>query len=325
MSDRLSRRSFLKGAVGTGLTLTILYGLTGCGGDNESSIVSSHGKPSPVLFISIDSLPPSYLELNSQGEKGGRDGDWLMPNLMRFLEESTLFTHSRGYLPAATDMNHLNAVAGTSSAQTGVISVSVQPYNWNADGTIQMEPTHVSWFRDEQGRPVDTLFNAWKRKWPQSKTMYIAGREPILDAVRDVDREFGRLLEGLRAIGHYKDMTIVLYSDHGHINHLFQGDFGASTDMVEILHREGLISPEEKRGIGFAGLGVSSVGGMWWKADSLEERQAKAVAAKDALLRYEVLNLYTGERECPWYVGAHEDMIKGVPGYAEPGELWHAY
>jgi hypothetical protein len=39
-----------------------------------------------------------------------------------------------------------------------------------------------------------------------------------------------------------------------------QEDFGQSTDMVEILYREGMITDEEKRGIGFAALGVSSVG-----------------------------------------------------------------
>ena len=458
MSGRLSRRSFLKGAVGTGLVLTVPQGIAGCGDDGGSSGATPQGGPSPVLFVSIDSLPPSYLTLNSRGERGGRDGDWLMPNLMRFLGESTLFADARGYLPAATDMNHLNAVAGTSSAQTGVISVSVQPYNWNPDGTMRIEPIHVSWFRDEQGRPVDTLFNAWKRKWPQSKTMYIAGkfwvgemfrspisdvdiivtggthpgyvrkpearnfydppgdedagtdpeslyqvfggrvvlmrdpahfpsdrwivdatlevlerekpdlgvillaqmddaqhafgsvsdpdefvacetqpchyqstrhpltyREPILDAVRDVDNEFGRLLEGLRGMEKYRDATIILYSDHGHINHLFQEDLGKSTDMVEILHREGLITDEEKRGIGFAALGVSSVGGIWWKGDNLEERQVRALAAREALLRHEVVNPQTGERECPWYVGAHEDMIQGLPGYAEPGVLWHEY
>jgi hypothetical protein len=459
VSGKLSRRSFLKGAAGAGLAFSLPQGVIGCGSQNGSPGAGPAGKPPPVLFVSIDSLPPSYLTLNSRGERGGRDGDWLMPNLMGFLEESTLFAHARGYLPAATDMNHLNAVAGTSSAQTGVISVSVQPYNWNPDGTMRFEPMHVSWFRDDQGRPVDTLFNAWKQRWPDSKTMYIAGkfwvgemfrspisgvdiiatggnhpgyvrdpevrnfydppgdedaardpeslwqviggrmilmrdpvhfpsdhwivdvalevlrrerpdlgvillaqmddaqhsfgtlsdpdefvpceaglrcevhsarhpmtyREPILDAVRDVDNEFGRLMEGLRSIAHYRDATIVLYSDHGHINHLVQEDFGDSTDMVEILYREGLITSQERKGIGFAALGVSSVGGIWRMGDTLEERQAWAVAAKDALLRYEVVNPQTGERECPWFVGAHEDMIRGMPGYAEPGELWHAY
>lgn len=458
MSRAMSRRCFLKGAVGTGLALTVPQGLAGCGGDSESSNGSSRGRPSPVLFISIDSLPPSYLTLNRRGERGGREGDWLMPNLMRFLEGATLFADARGYLPAATDMNHLNAVAGTSSAQTGVISVSVQPRNWNPDGTMRIEPIHVSWFRDEQGRAVDTLFNAWKRKWPRSKTMYIAGkfwvgemfrspisdvdiivtggdyptyltapevrnfydppgdvdastdpeslyqviggrgllmkdpahfpsdrwivdaalsvldreepdlgvilvaqmddaqhafgtvsdpdefvpcgnlrcdyqsarhpmtyREPILDAVRDVDNEFGRLMEGLRQMDRYRDATIVLYSDHGHINHLLQEDFGDSTDMVQILLREGLITEEEKKGIGFSALGVSSVGGIWRKGDTLAERQAWALAAKDALLRHEILNPQTGERECPWFVGVHEDMRRGMPGYSEPGELWHAH
>jgi arylsulfatase A-like enzyme len=150
-------------------------------------------------------------------------------------------------------------------------------------------------------------------------------REPILDAVRDVDNEFARLLEGLRQMDRYRDATIVLYSDHGHINHLLQEDFGGSTDMVEILYREGLLTEEEKKGIGFSALGVSSVGGIWRKGDTLAERQAWALGAREALLRHEIVNPQTGERECPWFVGTHEDMMQGMPGYAEPGELWHAY
>lgn len=225
MSGRMSRRSFLKGAVGTGLVLTVPQGIAGCGDDGGSSGATPQGRPSPVLFVSIDSLPPSYMTLNSRGERGGRDGDWLMPNLMRFLGESTLFADARGYLPAATDMNHLNALAGTSSAQTGVVSVSVQPYNWNPDGTMRIEPIHVAWFRDDRGRPVDTLFNAWKRRWPQSRTAYIAGKfwvgEMFRSPISDVGNEFGRLLEGLRGMEKYRDATIVMYSDHGHLNHLF--------------------------------------------------------------------------------------------------------
>ena len=459
MSGRMSRRSFLKGAVGTGLVLTVPQGIAGCGDDGEfiGRHTSGEAFAGPVRFHRFPS--PQLPDAQQPGRTRGRDGDWLMPHLMRFLGESTLFADARGYLPAATDMNHLNAVAGTSSAQTGVVSVSVQPYNWNPDGTMRIEPIHVAWFRDDQGRPVDTLFNAWKRRWPQSRTAYIAGkfwvgemfrspvsdvdiivtggnhpgyvrepevtellrstrrprcsnrsgvplpgvrrqgdpderslpislpidwivdatlevlerekpdlgvillaqmddaqhsfgtvsdpdefvacetlpcghrstrhpltyREPILDAVRDVDNEFGRLLEGLRGLQKYREATVVLYSDHGHINHLFQEDFGKSTDMVEILYREGLITDEEKRGIGFAALGVSSVGGIWWKGDNRRGKAGEGIGRREALLRHEVVNPQTGERECPWYVGAHEDMIQGLPGYAEPGELWHDY
>jgi hypothetical protein len=72
-------------------------------------------------------------------------------------------------------------------------------------------------------------------------------------------------------------------------------------------------------------MGLSSMGGLYWMADTLEERRARARAAKEVLTSYEILNPETGVRECPWYVADHEDMINGMPGRAEPGELWHPY
>jgi len=457
MPQVFSRRSFLRTAMGTGLALALPRGLAGCGG--EGPAVTATTRPPRVLFISIDSFPPAYLTLNSRGEKGGRDGDWLMPNVRRFLEEATLFADARDYLPAATDMNHLNAVAGTSSAQTGINSVSIQAYNWNADGKARMERPSLSWARDDRGRPVDTLFAAWKRRWPGSRTFYLTGkswvgemfrvpnsgvdtivtgsnfpgylspppekynfydppgdedarsdpesiiqaggallfltrdpehfpcdawivdsalqvldrerpdlgvilmaqlddtqhsfgsvsdpddyvscgnrpcgfqsrrnpwsfREPVLDAARDVDRQFGRLIEGILSMPDYRDAVLVLYSDHGHANHLRQDDLGKSTDMVEILYQAGAISEAEKKGNGFSPMGLSSMGALYWRADSLEDRRDRARTAGEVLLRYRTLNPETGVSECPWAVAAHEDMIRGIAGVAQPGELWHPY
>ena len=39
-----------------------------------------------LLIISIDSLDPACLSLNSNGEKGGKEGDWLLPNIHAFLK-----------------------------------------------------------------------------------------------------------------------------------------------------------------------------------------------------------------------------------------------
>jgi hypothetical protein len=380
-----------------------------------------------------------------------------MPNVRRFLDEAVLFADTRCYLPAATDMNHLNAIAGTSSAQTGIHSVSIQPYNWNPDGTIRLEHTSMSWARDDQGRPVDTLFNAWKRRWPDAGSFFVTGkywvgemlrapgtdvdiivtggnypgyitapepynfcdppgdedgrtdpeslfqviganlflrnpahfpcdqwivdaalkvlsrenpdigvillaqlddtqhvfgsvsapgefepcgnifceaasrrnpflyREPILDAAREVDRQFGRLMQGLKEIPYYRDATVILYSDHGHINHLFNDDWGRSADPTRILFEEGLLTPAERDGNGFAALGLCSMCTINWKADTLEERRQRAREAKEVLTRLELTNPETAESECPWHVLSHEEMIQGLPGVAAPQELWHPY
>jgi len=447
--------------------LAMALGALGCG----ESGGGTEPAPDPVLFISIDSLHPGYLDLNADGEAGGTDGDWLMPKVHRFLGEAVHFAESRCYLPSATDMNHLNVLAGTSSAQTGIVGVTTQLVNWNADGTPFLDNIDLSMSLDGQGRPTDTLFNAWKRRWPASKTVFISGkgwvadmyktdgadieifvtgtenpaylpapydwsfydpetdvdaeedpeswaqttfcnlvfdsnpelfppdawvvdatldvlreetpafglillaqmddaqhalgtawdpdefeacsnlescdrrskrnprvfREPVLDAVRDVDAQFGRLVDGIRRLDAYKDVTIILYSDHSHITHLIKRvpnmlDWVRSTtDVADILFQEEIISRAERDGTGFYCLSGSSLGACYFKGDSVYERQERARAAKDVLGDHKVRNPETGEWECPWIVLDHADMRDGLRDEDEnrwlvdPGELWHAY
>ena len=137
-----------------------------------------------LIFIAIDGLHPKYFELDAQGMPGGCEGNWLMPNIRAFLKKSLWYKNARCYLPAATDMNHLNALAGTSSAQTGIISVWAQPTGWNKKGEVVITSTNMSFARDDKGRPVDTLFHAWKRRWPESKTMLITGKEWVGEMFR---------------------------------------------------------------------------------------------------------------------------------------------
>lgn len=137
-----------------------------------------------LIFVAIDGLHPKYLELDARGMPGGSDGNWLMPNINAFLKKSLWYKNALSYLPAATDMNHLNALAGTSSGQTGVISVWAQPTGWDEDGEIILTRTSMSFAKDDKGRPVDTLFHAWKRRWPESKTLLITGKEWVGEMFR---------------------------------------------------------------------------------------------------------------------------------------------
>ena len=107
-----------------------------------------------------------------------------MPNIHAFLKKSLWYRNAKSYLPAATDMNHLNALAGTSSAQSGIISVWAQPTGWDENGEAIITRTSMSFARDDKGRPVDTLFHAWKRRWPDSKTMLITGKEWVGEMFR---------------------------------------------------------------------------------------------------------------------------------------------
>jgi hypothetical protein len=138
-----------------------------------------------LIFIAIDALDPRYLDLDTEGLPGGKEGSWLMPNIRSFLAGAQWYRNAKAFLPAATDMNHLNALAGTSSAQTGIISVWAQPMRWDKKGKIVVEHSSLSWARDENGSPVDTLFHAWKRRMPQSRTLLIAGKEWVGEMFRD--------------------------------------------------------------------------------------------------------------------------------------------
>jgi predicted AlkP superfamily pyrophosphatase or phosphodiesterase len=141
-----------------------------------------------LIFVAIDALHPKYFELDARGMPGGSEGNWLMPNMHAFLEKSLWYKNAKCFLPSATDMNHLNALAGTSSAQTGMISVWAQPTGWNDEGDMMIKPTSMAFARDDKGRPVDTLFHAWKRRWPESKTMLITGKEWVGEMFRGDDQ-----------------------------------------------------------------------------------------------------------------------------------------
>jgi predicted AlkP superfamily pyrophosphatase or phosphodiesterase len=129
-----------------------------------------------LVLVSVDSLDPAVMSLNSHGESGGQTGDWLLPNIREFLENSVWFENARCWLPSATDMNHLNAVAGTTSALTGIIGVSQQFKEWDKNGKAVYQNTSMSYSKDDRGRPVDTIFKAFKRKYPGSKVMFASGK-----------------------------------------------------------------------------------------------------------------------------------------------------
>ena len=487
MSRKVSRRKFISRFLHAGIAVSVPISIASwfrCADEKKSGKAKrSHEAIRPqelkihpsgvyrgsthipkVLLISIDSLPPEYLELNSRGERNGRAGDWLMPNVREFLGRGTWFRDARCYMPAATDMNHLNAVAATSSAQTGVIGISQQAVNWNPDDTVNLSPISLSWARDDRGRPVDTLFNAFKRRWPRSRSLYASGkpwvaemfrtdssdvdmfltgslrpsyieppvgrnfydppgdsdgipdresfyqksfcnrayiknpehfpsdswivqaslrmldrekpdlavillaqmvdaqhglgaavnpdefekrkllfngyvsvsrynsqvyREAVLDAVRDVDRQFGRLLDGLSRMPYYRDAIVVLYSDHGHVTHRStiwsNFDPRLNTDISKILYRAGVIDERGRRGIGFSAGTGSSMGELMFQADTIAERRRKAEEARRALMAHEVLDENTGRYVCPWYFVGEREMIDGLPGVCGPGELYHRH
>jgi len=182
----IKRRSFLKwiAAFAAGIAL-IVWGLF----PKKSRFVqpparTSKGMREKLIYLAIDGLHPGYLELDAKGYPGGSEGNYLMPNVHAFLKRSLWYKNARAFLPAATDMNHLNALAGTSTAQTGIVSVWAQPVGWDNDGGTVIRHTSLSFARDDKGRPVDTIFHAWKRRWPDSRTLLITGKEWVGEMFR---------------------------------------------------------------------------------------------------------------------------------------------
>ncbi|HTY26229.1 MAG TPA: alkaline phosphatase family protein [Desulfomonilaceae bacterium] len=178
---QIGRRSFIKRMA------ALLGGMTSMnwGSLPTRSLGSVVNNQEKLIFIAIDALNPKYFQLDAKGLPGGSEGNWLMPNVHAFLKRSMWYRNAKCYLPAATDMNHLNALAGTSSGQTGIISVWAQPSRWNESGEVVIQPTSMSFAKDDKGRPVDTLFHAWKRRWPNSKTLLITGKAWVGEMFRD--------------------------------------------------------------------------------------------------------------------------------------------
>lgn len=195
--NRLGRRPFLRicGALLGGALLSgkvgRLHGRAFAGTGETRNPVKGKRSHRRLIYIAIDALHPKYLELNSKGQLGGKDGDWLMPSMRAFLNRAVWYPEAKAYLPAATDMNHLNALAGASMAQNGIIGVWAQPAGWDEKGKAIIRHSHLSMARDDQGRPVDTLFHAWKRRWPGSKTLFITGKEWVGEMFRQPAAESG--------------------------------------------------------------------------------------------------------------------------------------
>ena len=161
----------------------------GPGGEGKAGDANTKG-PSPLVIIAIDALHPGYLDLDANGLKGGKDGNWLMPNLQKFFKEGGRISDARDHLPAATDPNHLNAVAGTNTGQTGVNFVGTLPTGWKSDKKIELSTPHLSMARDGKGRQVKTLMELWGKKWPKSKTAFVSGKGWIADEY-DKDKKTG--------------------------------------------------------------------------------------------------------------------------------------
>jgi arylsulfatase A-like enzyme len=139
-------------------------------------------------------------------------------------------------------------------------------------------------------------------------------REPTLDAIRDVDLQFGRLMKGFERQGILQDTTLILLSDHSAVNHIYSEDF-STTDVMGILSKGNLVADDN-----IYCFSVSSYGVLYWR-----DRKETVPAAKDLLLKHRAWNPQTKKEECPWWVLDRRDMKEGIQDVCLPGELYHTY
>ena len=127
-------------------------------------------------------------------------------------------------------------------------------------------------------------------------------REAVLDCVRDVDRQFGRLMRGLEEQGITREARIILLSDHSAINHLSTEEF-IDTDLMDVMASRGV----DTRGV--YAFSVSSYGVVYWRG-----RKKEIARAREVLLAHRAKNPQTGAVECPWWVldrNGHAERRRG--------------
>jgi len=118
-----------------------------------------------VYYWSIDSMDPEYLYLNRAGTGPGSPGDWLMPGLHAFLDQGVNYTNARAFLPAATDMNHTNALAGTYTGTAGVFLVGGTVRGFDAHDEDIGAPNSMDLMKyGPDGKPVERIYEVAKKK-----------------------------------------------------------------------------------------------------------------------------------------------------------------
>lgn len=155
-----------------------------------------------IYFISIDSLDPRYLELNSAGTGPGRDGDWLMPNLHRFMGRAVFYPNNLVHVITATDMNHFNYLAGTMTGTSGISLVGGFIFGFD-DKNRPIVKSAANVDQDlarygADGRHVDTLFNAVKAANPNAWTAFVSGKNWVPELFRRPEFGIDRIIHGMR-------------------------------------------------------------------------------------------------------------------------------
>jgi len=148
-------------------------------------------------------------------------------------------------------------------------------------------------------------------------------KEPILDLVRGVDKNFGTLMDRLAAGGYLANSQVILVSDHGMVNYLYRKDIEELTDVTKKLEDAGL-APEGD----FFNYGAGSMGMLYWRPVYKLQNPDVVARAKAELMsdKHKAYNHQTGKMELPWAIMDRYDMIHGRADLGiGPKELYNPY
>jgi len=113
-----------------------------------------------------------------------------MPSVRAFLSRAVWYPEAKAYLPAATDMNHLNALAGAQHGQTGSSAVWAQPVGWDKKRESRHQAIPTSPWAMTNWPSGRQLFHAWSAL-AGSRTLFITGKEWVGAMVRQPGGRIG--------------------------------------------------------------------------------------------------------------------------------------
>uniref|UniRef100_A0A8C1HVW5 Ectonucleotide pyrophosphatase/phosphodiesterase 1 n=1 Tax=Cyprinus carpio carpio TaxID=630221 RepID=A0A8C1HVW5_CYPCA len=169
----------------------------------------------PLLLVSLDGFRAGYMEAYSS----------LLPVINKLRKCGTSTPYMRPAYPTKTFPNHYTIVTGLYPESHGIVDNKMYDVTRNASFSLKAdEKFNPAWY---QGEPV--WLTAMKNKlktatffWPGSDVK-VNGHFPdywifalqVIEALLNVDRLLGMLMEGLKERQLHRCVNLVLVSDHG--------------------------------------------------------------------------------------------------------------
>ncbi len=132
--------------------------------------------PKIYMFV-IDSLDYQYTTLNKKGEGPGKEGDWLCPNIRKFMKLGTSFSQAHCGMPSATDMNHTTIMSGANTGTLGAYWVSAYFNGLDDVDDIKLVRPNSDVLRyGAEGKPLPRIFDLVKERYPMARSVVLSNK-----------------------------------------------------------------------------------------------------------------------------------------------------